>query len=74
MSNLYQSFKKYEVKDVKTIEEFLNKYGKYDRYLGRGKEYFNCCVESHKKDLERDGYTIISRHDGVTGQVISFYK
>lgn len=73
MSNLYELYKKYEVKDVKTIEEFLKKYGKYDRYEGRGKEYMTCCIESHKRDLEKYGYTIISHHDNVTGQAISFY-
>jgi hypothetical protein len=74
MSNLYEIYKEYQAKDVKTIEEFLKKYGKYDRYEGRGKEYMDCCIKSHKEDLNKYGYTIISRHDGVTGKAISFYK
>lgn len=73
MKDLYELYKKYEVKDVKTIEDFLKKYGKYDRYEGRGKDYIKCSIESHKKDLKKYGYTIISHHDGVTGQVVSFY-
>ena len=58
----------------KNVDEILNKYGKYDRYMGRGKEYFNACVTSHQEDLDKYGYDIITKHDSNTGKVVSFFK
>ena len=71
--SLYKNFKKYEVFDVGSIKGFCAKYYKHDRYMGRGKEYVNAVIESHKEYIEEFGYTIISHHDSITGQVVSFY-
>jgi hypothetical protein len=69
----YYNFEKYKVNDVKTIEEFLQKYTKYSRHQGRGQEYVDCRIKSHKDDLVKYGYTFITHHDSVTGEVVSFY-
>ena len=72
MENI-ELFRKDQVIDINTIEEFLDKYYKPDRYKIRGKEYAQCLLASHKKDLKEDGFDIISHHDSVTGRVVSFY-
>jgi hypothetical protein len=59
--------------DVSNITEFLSKYYKSDRYTGRGKEYAESLLNSYISDLKIDGYVIISRHESVTGEVVSFY-
>ena len=62
------------VKDVKTVDEFLDKYYKPDRYRGRGAEYAAVLLKSHTNDFNQHGYDIISHHDCVTGCVVALYE
>ena len=54
------------------VRDFLLRYGKPDRYMGRGEDYFEYCVASHEEDVEKYGYTLLSRHDNVTGDVVCY--
>lgn len=58
--------KKYEVK-CKSVEEFLEKYTKYERHKGRGVEYANERILTYKKELVNNGFTFLSRHESITG-------
>ena len=60
------------VTDCETVEEFAHKYYKPDRFTGRGQEYVNCCLESHKQSIQDEGFTCLSHHDNVTGRFIAF--
>jgi hypothetical protein len=60
------------VTDVKTVEEYLNRYYKPDRYKGRGEEYEKILLESYKKEFKEKGYVCTSHHDNVTGKFICF--
>lgn len=64
--------KKYEVKDVKTVEELLNKYSK--TYNARTQEYHDAMLKSHTKDLERFGYDFVNHHDSITGVNVAIFK
>lgn len=64
----------YQVFDCKTQEEFLIKYYKHERYKGRGEDYADCLLKSHQEDLRRDGVDWISRHDSITGRIVSFTR
>ncbi len=68
----YESFKKYEVK-ADSLEDFLKRYTKYDRHEGRGKEYVECRIKSHREDMDKYGFTFITHHDSVTGRTVSYY-
>ena len=57
---------------VNTIEEFLYKYYRPDRYFGRGENYAKALLKSHKDDFEKYGHDIISRHESLTGYAIWF--
>jgi hypothetical protein len=70
----YDSFKKYQVTDVQTVEEFLKKYTKYKAHEGRGDEYVKVRIASFKEELEKYGYCFITHHDSITGECVSFYK
>lgn len=70
----YESFRKYQVNDVSSVEEFLKKYTKHDRHEGRGKEYVESRINSYTEEFEKDGFTFMSHHESITGQVVSFYK
>jgi len=59
---------------AQSIDDFLARYYKPDRYTGRGAEYAAALLESHRQDFEHYGYDIISRHDSVTGQVVAYFK
>jgi hypothetical protein len=72
MSNLYELFKKYQV-EANSIEDFINKYGKHNRYAGRGEEYMKVCIESHKEHLREYGFDFITHHDSKTGEIVSYY-
>lgn len=69
----YENFKKYQVTDVKSVEEFHNKYHKHDRYLGRGQDYAQCVINSSIEELKKYGFTIITHHDSNTGECVSYY-
>jgi hypothetical protein len=66
----YNSFKKYQVTDVNTVKEFVDRYYKPDRT----KYCYQALIDSRIVDINEKGYTIISHHDSITGEVVSFYK
>ncbi len=65
-------FKNYRV-EAESVEDFLHRYYKPDRYTGRGLEYAAILLASHQADFEKDGYDIISHHDSVTGRVVAYF-
>lgn len=60
------------VNNCDTVEEFLYKYYKHERFTGRGADYEKSLINSYSKDIENRGYTLISKHDSVTGDVVAF--
>ena len=68
------SFREYEVTDVNSVEEFLDKYYKRRRYTGRGEEYAAGLLKSYKGTMSRRGWIFISHHDSNTGEIVSFYQ
>ena len=72
--NAYDAFKENAVDDVSSVEEFLQRYYKKDRYEGRGPEYAQLILANCKKEIEEMGMTYISRFESITGEVVSFYK
>lgn len=64
MKDLFQSFKEDEV-FAENLRDFCDKYHNYP--------YSECDYEFHKEDMQKYGYTIINRHDSVTGKVVSYY-
>jgi len=67
------AWRKYQVTDVATVEQFLDRYYKPDRFRGRGAGYAAALIASHTATLDRDGVDIISHHDSRSGEVVSFY-
>jgi hypothetical protein len=61
--------KEYQVTDVSSVKEFLERYYKPDRY----QECPDVILESKTQDIKRDGYCIISRHDSMTGEVVAYF-
>lgn len=72
MKNLHDVFKKYRV-PAASIQDFRQRYTKPDRYSQRGPEYVAAVLHSACEDLHKYGFTIISRHDSITGEVVSYY-
>jgi len=62
-----------KVSDVSTVEDFVKRYYKHERLYGRGKEYGDVVIQSHKTDLEIYGYDWISPHESITGELVSFF-
>ena len=71
MSILYEKFKKYQV-PASSVEDFRRRYTKPDRFAQRGPEYQAAVLQAARDDLAQFGYTIISRHDCVTGEVLAY--
>lgn len=65
--NIYEAFKKYQVGDCKTHEDFLRQYYKPNRLTETLMQY-------RDEDFIKDGLDWISRHDSVTGRIVSFYS
>ena len=45
---------------------------KVEQFTGRGKDYAQSVLNTHYKELEEYGYTLISSHDSVTGHTVTF--
>ena len=72
MWNGYEAFKEHEVK-ADNLEEFLKRYTKRRAHEERGVEYIKARIKSHSEHLEKYGYTFITHHDSVTGEIVSYY-
>jgi len=62
-----------KVSDVSTVEDFVKRYYKHEKLYGRGNEYGNQVIQSHKKDLEIYDYDWICWNESVTGNLVSFF-
>ena len=65
-------FAKYKVA-ADSVEDFLQRYYKNDRYIGRGADYAKALLSSYKNDFETIGCCWISHHDSATGAIVSYY-
>lgn len=66
-------FKEYQVNDVDSLEEFNLKYYKPERYKEQGIGYMQTVLSSQRKAIDKQGYTIISKHDSITGRVVAYF-
>jgi hypothetical protein len=66
------AYEKYRV-EAASVEDFLDRYYKPERFRGRGEDYAASLLASYTADLERDGYVIVSHHDSITGRVVAFF-
>lgn len=69
----YESFQEYAVTDVNSIEEFIAKYCKPERSIGRGAEYVKAQLASHYEHLAKHGYDLITHHGSVTGKTVTYF-
>ena len=68
----YKAFLKYAV-EAKSLEDFCDRYHRRGAYHDRGDDYIKADYEDHKKELERDGFTIIPHDSSITGDIVSYY-
>ena len=61
-----------QIVKARSVEDYLKKYYKRDRYTGRGKEYAQSLLESYQEEYEKRGYVCTSHHDNVTGEFIAW--
>lgn len=71
-NTIAEKFRKYEVKDVKTVEELLTKYSK--TYNSRTQDYNDAMLKSHTEDLEKYGFDFVNHHDSKTGDHVAIFK
>jgi len=55
-----------------SIQDYLDKYYKRDRYTGRGEEYAKVLLTSYQEEYAARGYICTSHHDNVTGEMIAW--
>ncbi|MCK4328772.1 hypothetical protein KAX02_02910 [candidate division WOR-3 bacterium] len=61
-----------QIVKAKSVEDYLNRYYKRDRYTGRGKEYAQSVLVSYQEEYARRGYVVTSHHDNTTGELIAW--
>ena len=69
MVDIYQKMKKYRVQAA-SVEDFMQRYAKHQQ---RGSEYVSVVLDRMHQDMKKYGYTIISMHESVTGDVVAYY-
>lgn len=72
MKNMYKAFKKYAVQ-ADNVEDFCNKYHRHGAYLDRGNDYMQDDLQSHIKEFQEHGYTIIPQGSSTTGDIVAYY-
>ena len=70
----YEKCKQYKVNNVKTVEEFLDKYMIQEKWNTMSQELKDNIIRSHKQDLSYFGFSVLWGIDSVTGNTVSFYK
>jgi hypothetical protein len=68
--SLLDTFKKYAVKDVSSLEEFITKYLKPDHYNGTLQQE----IAKRTETIARHGYTIIPNPDSTTNDIAVYYS
>ena len=68
----FKAFAKYAVK-ADSLKEFCDLYHRPGAYHDRGEEYMQADYESHKAEMERDGFTFIPPGSSTTGGAVSYY-
>ena len=61
--------------DVKSVKEFMERYYKPERYISEPPNNTDRPMrlnEANEEHLKKYGYALISRHDSVTGKVVTF--
>ena len=61
-----------KIVEAKSVEDYLDRYYKTDRYRGRGKEHEAALLKSYQEDYAKDGYVCTSHHDNVVGEFIAW--
>ena len=70
--SLFESYKKYAVQ-AESLEDFLERYTQPRAHAERGEEYVQARIEAHREDIEKHGFTFITRHDSTYGRDVSYY-
>lgn len=70
--NQYESFKKYRV-EADSIEDFLKKYTKHNKYEEPIKGYVECRIKSFYEEFKKHGFCFITHHDSVTGEIVAYF-
>jgi hypothetical protein len=59
---------------AESIESFLQMYCKPERYNAkRCRGYTEGLIEHNRANIVQFGYTFLSEHDSITGQVVSYF-
>ena len=65
----FKSFLKYAV-EAESLQDFIDRYHKSGKITDFNRE---ADYENHKKELEREGFTIIPASTSTTGEIVSYY-
>lgn len=72
MNTRYELFRKYQVK-ANSVEDFMARYYKAERYTGQGEEYARAVLQWKEETYAKDGFVVISHHDSITGETVAWY-
>jgi len=65
-------FRRYAV-PAPSVRDFLERFYKPERFHGRGAAYAEGLIRSYEDEVREQGYTFISRHDCVSGELVAWY-
>lgn len=59
--------------EAESVEDYLNRHYRPERFRGRGEEYATRLIASYQRELEQYGYCLTSHHDTIYGRAIVWY-
>lgn len=71
MKDIKRAMRKYAV-EAGNVKEFLERYSRPSA-TARGPEYIADRIKWHEEQLALHGYTMLSRHDSATGDVVAYF-
>ncbi|GHV89906.1 hypothetical protein AGMMS50268_04090 [Spirochaetia bacterium] len=64
--------KKYAV-EADSVEEFVRRYSTHQAFADRGSDYQSASIAGNEKDVQINGYAMISYHDSITGDTVTWF-
>ena len=72
MADIKAKMLRYAV-EAKSVKDFLERYTRPACHATRGPEYVSARIAWHSDQVARYGYTIISRHESATGDIVAYF-
>jgi hypothetical protein len=70
---IIEEYRQYAVTDVNSVDEFMTKYYKREKYTDRKNGYAESLLNDYKNYFAKNGFCVIISIDSNTGNLVTFF-